>query len=116
MRHDQLFDAEKEFAAAIRLAPNEFWPHYRQMQACYEDKRFDEALIAANVCVALKPQFPQCYYNRALCERELSRGSGPARARFGEQAAADFRQALTMGSDLSAEDKEAAERFLRAEK
>jgi eukaryotic-like serine/threonine-protein kinase len=116
MRQRQFADAEKEFALAIRLAPKEFWPHYRQMQACYELSQFDDALIAANVCVALEPQLPQCYYNRALCERELSRGSGPACARFGEQAAADFRQALTMDSDLSAADKEAAERFLRAEK
>ncbi len=89
MRHGQLADAQQQFTAAVDLKPDEFWPHFQQMRCAFQLHHFDQALTAASVCVALAPQQPQCYYNRALCEQSLSND---------QEALDDFSRALQIDS------------------
>ena len=67
MRHGRLTEAERHFAAAIDLAPDDFWAYFQQMRCNFELAQFDEALTSAKICVALAPPThrAECFYNRA---------------------------------------------------
>ena len=93
MRHGKLVDAEQQFATAVDLKPDEFWPHFQQMRCAYQLRHFDEALTAASVCIALAPQYAQCSYNHALCEQSLGHD---------QEALADFGRALQLDSSFGA--------------
>ncbi len=93
LRHGKLVDAEQQFAAAVDLKPDEFWPHFQQMRCAYQLRHFDEALTAASVCIALAPQYAQCSYNHALCEQSLGHD---------QEALADFGRALQLDSSFGA--------------
>ena len=88
MHHGRLADAQRQFAAGVDLAPNEFWPNYQAMRCSFELQQFDDALISANVCVALQPKRTECYYNRALCQLALKHDQ-PALDDFGRSLQLD---------------------------
>jgi eukaryotic-like serine/threonine-protein kinase len=90
MRQGKLAEAKSQFQAAIDRAPEEFWPQYQLMRCCFEMKQFDQALIAASVCVALAPGHAECFYNRAMCQESLNH--------FAE-ARSDFESALARGAN-----------------
>jgi tetratricopeptide (TPR) repeat protein len=92
MQRQLLDEAERHFAAAVELRPNDFWTWFQSARCEFELGRMDEALAAAKVCVALSPQRPECYYNRGLCYAALRRD---------QEALADFGRALKMGSPPS---------------
>ena len=50
----------------------------------FELRHFDQALTSASVCIALEPQWPECFYNRAICQQSLNHN---------EEALADFQRA-----------------------
>jgi serine/threonine protein kinase/Flp pilus assembly protein TadD len=89
MQRQLLDEAERHFAAAVELRPNDFWAWFQSARCEFELGRMDEALAAAKVCVALSPERPECYYNRGLCYAALRRD---------QEALADFSRALKMGS------------------
>jgi eukaryotic-like serine/threonine-protein kinase len=116
--------AAVEFARAVELEPDAFWPNFYGTLCAYRRERFDEALNGAFVCVALAPNRPECFYNRALCQQAVkhdaqaigdftralaldpqfglaSLGRGILRAQDGdgEAAIADFSAALAHGAD-----------------
>ena len=89
-RAGDLAGAQREFERAIALEPNAFWPNFYVTLCAYRRERFAEALNAAFVCVALAPNRPECFYNRALCHQALNHPS---------RALEDFQAALKLGFD-----------------
>ncbi len=92
MQRQLLDEAERHFAAAVALRPDDFWAWYQSARCNFELGRADDALAAAKVCVALAPDRAECYYNRALCYAALHRD---------QEALADFDRALKRGSPPS---------------
>ena len=92
MQHGSLSAADREFAAAINLQPDEFWAHFQRTRCAFQLKNYDEALISATVCIALTPRSAECYFNRALCHESLGQD---------EPALADFSRALELDPNFS---------------
>ena len=76
---------------AIELEPRSFWPNFYQGVCAYRQKRFEGAVVAFRVCVALAPDHAECYYNRALAHAALGRK---------DQAASDYGRALQRDPSL----------------
>jgi tetratricopeptide (TPR) repeat protein len=53
---------------AAALEPQGFWPHFYLGVCAQRRKRYSEADKALSICIALAPQLPQGYYNRALVQ------------------------------------------------
>ena len=66
-----LAGAADEFQAALDLRPQDFWPNFYQGLCAYQLGRFDDAIDAFRVCIALAPETAECYYNRALAHEAL---------------------------------------------
>ncbi len=81
------------FVQAIQLEPGAFWPNFHLATCAYRCKRFDEALRAACVCVALSPNRAECYFNRGLCFRAVGQN---------EAALRDFGRAIELEPGLGA--------------
>ncbi len=92
MQHQLLDEAEHHFATAVKMRPNDFWAWFQSARCNFELGRTDEALAAANVCVALAPERTECYYNRGLCYAAQHRN---------QDALDDFGRALKLGSPPS---------------
>jgi eukaryotic-like serine/threonine-protein kinase len=92
MHHGELEDARREFAAAIDLQPEQFWPRFAETLCDFELGHFANALTSATVCTALEPKQAACFYNRALCYQSLERN---------EEALADFGRALQLDPALA---------------
>jgi eukaryotic-like serine/threonine-protein kinase len=92
MRHRLLDEAERHFAAAIDLRPDDFWAQFQAARCNFDLGRTEQALTAATVCIALAPRRAECFYNRALCFEALHRD---------QEALADFSRALELDHDLA---------------
>ena len=51
-----LAGAADEFQAALDLRPQDFWPNFYQGLCAYQLGRFDDAIDAFRVCIALAPE------------------------------------------------------------
>ncbi len=122
-----LAEARACFERAIELEPDAFWPYFYATICNYRERRFDEALRAADVAIALAPRQAECFVNRGLVEQAtgdsdaalrdfttaLDLNSRLARAAFDRgivlaarkrhtEAIADFERALAAGADPAA--------------
>jgi serine/threonine protein kinase len=71
MRSQQWVQADAELEKALDLEPQGFWPNYYQGVCAYQSKRYQEAVNAFRVCIALKPTSAVCFFNRALAHAAL---------------------------------------------
>ncbi len=71
LRTGDLGRAALEFQVALDLRPQDFWPNFYQGLCAYQLGRFDDAIDAFRVCIALAPETAECYYNRALAHDAL---------------------------------------------
>lgn len=62
-----------EFRRAVREEPQNFWANFHHGRSAYRLARYDEALNAFSICVALAPRQAECYYNRGLALTSLGR-------------------------------------------
>ncbi len=74
-----LAGAQAHFEKALELRPQDVWPNFHQGVCAFRRGRYDEALVAFHVCVALAPDRAECYYNRALALAALGRDAEAAR-------------------------------------
>ena len=88
----RLTQALEMFEQAIQLEPDAFWPNFHLATCAYRCKRFDEALRAACVCVALSPNRAECYFNRGLCFRSVGQN---------EAALRDYSRAIELEPELA---------------
>ncbi len=72
LRADRPEEAQAEFDLAVEEDPGAFWPNFYRAISAYRLERFDEALNAASVCVALSPTSAECFYNRGLAHQALA--------------------------------------------
>jgi tetratricopeptide (TPR) repeat protein len=63
--------AAREFDRATDLRPQDLWAQFSRGLCAYRRHRFDTALSAFEVCVALSPATAQCYHNRGLAHAAL---------------------------------------------
>jgi tetratricopeptide (TPR) repeat protein len=77
--------AAAEFQQSVELHPGEFWPRFFQGICAYRLGRYQEALTALEVCVALMPETAECYYDRGKVYEALEQP---------EQAMNDYTHAL----------------------
>lgn len=87
-----LAGAQAQFERALDLRPQDIWPNFHQGVCAFRRGRYDEALVAFRVCVALAPDLAECYYNRALALAALGRDA---------EAARDFDRAGTLDPGLA---------------
>jgi serine/threonine protein kinase/Flp pilus assembly protein TadD len=66
LNEDKLDAAATEFNRALALQPEDFWFNYYQGICAYRLGRHGDAIASFRVCIALKPNWAECYYNRAL--------------------------------------------------
>jgi serine/threonine protein kinase/Tfp pilus assembly protein PilF len=66
LRSGDLVRAAAEFQTALEIRPQDFWPNFYQGLCVYQLGRFEDAIDAFRVCIALAPETAECYYNRAL--------------------------------------------------
>jgi serine/threonine protein kinase/Tfp pilus assembly protein PilF len=94
MHHGALAEAQREFAAAIDLQPDQFWANFEETRCEFDLGHFEPALTSATVCIALAlaPQQAACFYNRAICYQSLGRD---------DEALADFARALQLDPTLA---------------
>lgn len=62
-----------EFRRAVREEPQNFWANFHRGRCAYRLARYEEALNAFSICVALAPRQAECYYNRGLALTALGR-------------------------------------------
>jgi serine/threonine protein kinase/tetratricopeptide (TPR) repeat protein len=84
--------AARQFDQAVDLEPRSFWPNFYQGICSYRLRRFEEALTAFRVCIALAPDPAECYFNRALTYEALGRD---------HQAVLDYNRALRSDGRLT---------------
>jgi serine/threonine protein kinase/Tfp pilus assembly protein PilF len=84
--------AEREMDLALEKEPGALWPNFWKGNCAFRLARFDDAVVAFSVCVALAPQSACCYANRGLALTELGRL---------DRAAADFDRALRLDPALA---------------
>ncbi|HET6884220.1 MAG TPA: serine/threonine-protein kinase [Pirellulales bacterium] len=82
-----------EFRRAVRDEPQDFWANFYRGQCAYRLHRYDEALGAFSICVALAPGQAECFYNRGLASAALGQTS---------DALVDFDRAIKLDPTLTA--------------
>ena len=90
LRDGKMERAAVELESAAALQPQGFWPNFYQGVCAYRRERYTEAEAALRVCLALRPDSAECYYNHGLAENALDR---PKRAR------ADYDQAIRLNAN-----------------
>jgi tetratricopeptide (TPR) repeat protein len=93
MHAGSLDDAMNAFDKAVFLEPQAFWPNFYLGLCASRTKRFDGAVQAFCVCIALAPTKAPCYFNRGVAYAALG-GTELERARR------DYEQALRLDPDL----------------
>lgn len=93
LRAGKLEQAREIFEQATQLEPGAFWPHFHLALCAYRCQRFEEALRAASICVALSPQRAECFFNRGLCLQALGQTDAAER---------DFTRATELDPNLGA--------------
>jgi serine/threonine protein kinase/Flp pilus assembly protein TadD len=63
--------AAEEFRLAVDQEPGEFWLHFFEAVCADRLGRYQDALAALNICVALAPGTAECYYDRAKVHEAL---------------------------------------------
>jgi serine/threonine protein kinase/Flp pilus assembly protein TadD len=92
LRSGNLTRAAEELQRAVDLRPQALGPNLDLGVCAYRLRRFEEAVAAFSVCVALEPATAECYYNRAVSEEALGRV---------ERARHDYTRALQLKPELS---------------
>jgi tetratricopeptide (TPR) repeat protein len=95
LRSGNLTAADNEFDKALRLQPENFWPHLYKGTCAYqrgERQGYQDAVAAFSACIALGPEAAWCYYNRALAYARLDRA---------DRALPDYDQALVLDPNLA---------------
>jgi tetratricopeptide (TPR) repeat protein len=73
LREAEYVRAAEQFQLAVDLRPRDFWPNFYQGVCTYKLGRFEDALSAFRVCIALADNPAECYFNRALTYEALSK-------------------------------------------
>jgi tetratricopeptide (TPR) repeat protein len=84
-------EARERLLAALELAPDAPWPRFYLAHAAHRLGRFDEALLAAEVCVALAPRRAECLNLRGTTRAALAQW---------EAARRDFTRALDLDPEF----------------
>ena len=63
--------AAVEFDRATDLQPQDLWAQFSRGICAYRRRRFETALSAFDVCVALSPGTAECYHNRGRAHAAL---------------------------------------------
>jgi tetratricopeptide (TPR) repeat protein len=63
--------AEDAFERALALRPQDLWPNFHQGVCAFRLGRYQDALSAFRVCVALAPDRAECFYNCAMAHAAL---------------------------------------------
>jgi serine/threonine protein kinase/tetratricopeptide (TPR) repeat protein len=92
LREGDYARAVAQFQQAIDLRPRDFWPNFYQGVCAYKLGRFEEALNAFCVCIALADNPAECYFNRALAYESLGRS---------DEALRDYTRALQCDDKLT---------------
>jgi eukaryotic-like serine/threonine-protein kinase len=71
LRSRDFASAAEEFARALELRPQDFWPNFYQGLCAYHLGRFDDAARAFGICIALAPATAECSFNRGLAHESL---------------------------------------------
>jgi eukaryotic-like serine/threonine-protein kinase len=87
----ELAQAEELFEQALAIDPQHLWANFHQGVCAFRLGRYQDAVNAFRVCVALAPDRAECYYNRALAHSALSHT---------EQASRDFTRAFSLDPTL----------------
>ncbi len=66
MRSGENSLAAEQFQLGLNLRPQDFWLNFYQGLCAYRLERFEEAVNAFRVCIALSPESAECFFNRAL--------------------------------------------------
>jgi eukaryotic-like serine/threonine-protein kinase len=85
--------AEAAFNEALLRRPQDLWPNFHQGVCAFRLARYQDAINAFRVCVALAPDRAECFYNRALGYAALGR---PA------EASDDYDRAVSLDPTLAA--------------
>src|SRR5262249_18539003 len=91
-RSGELDLAAEQFQRGLDLRPQDFWLNFYEGLCAYRRKRFDAAVHAFRVCIALAPETAECYYNRALAYQALGQL---------DQALADYNRTLKLNQRLT---------------
>jgi serine/threonine protein kinase/Flp pilus assembly protein TadD len=84
--------AAEQFRLSLDQRPDEFWPNFYLGRCEYHSRRFDEAVAAFGICIALEPKRAECYFNRAMAAEALGRSGDALR---------DYDKALNWNADLT---------------
>jgi Flp pilus assembly protein TadD len=93
LRAGELDRAAEELEQAVELRPQDFWAHFYRGVCAYRRDRPADAVLSFSVAVALAPEFPEVYHNRALAH---------AAAGNSEAALRDYDRALALAPTLAA--------------
>lgn len=83
--------AAEHFRRGLKLRPQDFWLNFYDGLCGYRLGRFDDAVEAFRVCIALAPDSAECFHNRALAYQAQDAL---------ELALADYDRALELSPDL----------------
>jgi eukaryotic-like serine/threonine-protein kinase len=92
LREDDYPRAAQEFQRAVDLRPQDFWSNFYQGLCAFKLGRFDEALNAFRVCIAVADNPAECYFNRALAYEALGKN---------DEALCDYTRALECDDHLA---------------
>ena len=92
LRDAEYARAAEQFQQAVDLRPQDFWPNFYQGLCAYKLGRFEEALSAFRVCIALAGNPAECYFNRALAYESLGQS---------DEALRDYTRALQCDEQLT---------------
>lgn len=93
LRAGEEIQALEELRRVVRAEPQDFWANFYRGRCAYRLERYEEALNAFSVCVALAPRQAECYYNRGLAHAALRQTS---------EAQLDYNRALQLDPSLTA--------------
>ena len=60
-----------EFEQALLLNPQDFWASFYRGHCAYRLQRYEDAVNAFSICLAIMPASAHCFYNRALARTAL---------------------------------------------
>jgi serine/threonine protein kinase len=93
LRESAFRAAAEQFRLSLDQRPQDFWPNFYLGLCEYHSDRFEPALDAFAICIALEPDRAECYFNRAMAAEALGRR---------EDALCDYDKAVKCGPNLTA--------------
>ena len=91
--------AEAAFERALALEPQSLWPNFHQGVCAFRLCRYQDAVNAFRVCIALAPNQAECFYNRALAHTALNHTT---------EASRDYARAFSLAPTLFSRESEAS--------